>query len=989
MDYQRLQIRKLLSYLLLLVGSFLVSGVWAAGPTVMFKIPEGEFSQTVIEFYKQAQVEILYASLGSVKGLKTHAVHGELEASVALEKMLEGTGISFEFESERSVLLKRQSTGSAVVNNEGGRATVLKTPGEQSTQNSNGSTEITPAMQEVVVTGSYIRGLKDIVSPLVIVSEREKKRAPYATVQDVLRTLSFNFGGGPNEDFSNTTNFNRGSSINLRGLGAGATLVLINGHRQPVSGIEGDFVDVSTIPWSAVDRIEVLPDGASALYGSDAIAGVVNIIMRRDISGGETQARLGAGLGGADETLLSQLVGGDWNTGNWLLGYQYSKRTSLPGADRAYAASADKRPFGGSDQRSFLSNPGNIFNPMTLQPAFAIPGGQDGKSLSTNELLSGEINLQNQLEGRSLLPDLRTHNVFLTASRKIGERVELFAEGRFSDRRMAATERAFDQLLIVPASNPFFIDPFGGLPFALVGYNFSNEFGFAHSTSGTDTFNGALGLKANIGKDWHANLSGYRGKETMSWLGINQVDFFALNAALADPSPETAFNPFGSGSNTNPATLDAIRLTQREHTTSDIRTLSLVADGALPDLPSGTPKLAIGFDKRRESLSRNQIQNGNSIISAQYYRDVTASFAELALPVFPHLDVSLASRYESYSDFGSTFNPKIGLRWSPVKSLRFRSSWGSSFRAPTLVDVYDKSQDVAALIPVADLRSVNGQAMIALVRAGSNENLHEETATTWTAGIDFAPELISGFTLSSTYYTTKYKDRTWRPTSLLTLETLLADDQWSPLVTRNPSQAQVNVICSSPVFFGLSSDCITNPPSVILDIRVRNLSSTLLKGLDIELQQALHTHYGSFNLGVTGTYVFSFKQAVTQAAPSIDFAGTVANPPDLRLHGFVEWYQYGRNEPGLGVSLSMDYLDNSRDNENPPITGISSATTFDIQLNYRTAKSNRWLENIELTLNAVNVFNEDPPFVNRILGYDSANAKPYGRVVSFSIRKNW
>src|SRR5262249_22447144 len=114
-------------------------------------------------------------------------------------------------------------------------------------------------------------------SPLEFVTKKDMKKTPYATVQDALQALPMNFGGGPSEDFSGTGNYARGSSANLRGLGAGATLVLINGHRQPYSGLEGDFVDVSNIPWSAVDRIEVLPDGASALYGSDAIAGVVNV----------------------------------------------------------------------------------------------------------------------------------------------------------------------------------------------------------------------------------------------------------------------------------------------------------------------------------------------------------------------------------------------------------------------------------------------------------------------------------------------------------------------------------------------------------------------------------------------------------------------------------------------------------------------------------------------------------------------------------------
>src|SRR5262249_10226309 len=126
-------------------------------------------------------------------------------------------------------------------------------------------------LEEVVITGTLIHGVLDIMSPLQFVSRDDMKRTSYATVQDALSGLTLSGGGGQSEDYAGNGNFARGVAANLRGLGSGATLVLINGHRQPFSGALGDFVDLSNIPWSAVERIEVLPDGASALYGSDAI----------------------------------------------------------------------------------------------------------------------------------------------------------------------------------------------------------------------------------------------------------------------------------------------------------------------------------------------------------------------------------------------------------------------------------------------------------------------------------------------------------------------------------------------------------------------------------------------------------------------------------------------------------------------------------------------------------------------------------------------
>jgi outer membrane receptor protein involved in Fe transport len=958
------------------VGSISCAAAWAATPKLPFNIPAGEFSQAIIEFSKQSQIEILYASVSSVTGVTTHPVVGELEITDALKKMLEGTGFTFEFENARSVLLKQVVPAAAVTS---APTQTVRVDENLSGFATNRITGEQVAMDEVVVTGSLIHGLKDIVSPLVVLGEKEKKRAAYGTVQDVLRTLPSVFGGGPSEDFNSGSNFNRGFGINLRGLGAGATLVLVNGRRQPMSGIDADFVDVSMIPWSVVERIEVLPDGASALYGSDAIAGVVNVIMRDDLVGAESQMRVGKTPAGAEEKLFAQLFGNHWDTGKWLFAYQYSQRTSLAMSQRSYSANPDKRPFGGSDYRSFSSSPGNILDPFSLQPAFAIPSGQDGTSLNAGDLLSGVVNLQNQFSGRDLLPERKTHSAFVKASQEISEHVELFAEVRFSRRYSENEGSSYDQLLFVPATNPFFVDPFGGSPFVVVAYNFFNEFGPVHELGETDAYTGTLGIKVELTDRWQATLSGFKGRESMHWTGDNLVDFVALDAALADTDPKTAFNPFGSGFSTSTETLNSIKRIQQERALSDVTTLNLAADGALFDLPAGTSKLAAGIDFRQESLTRG-------LTYSKYAREATAAFAELSLPLVERLEFSLAARYESYNDFGHTFNPKIGLRWSPTESLRFRSSWGSSFRAPTLVDLYDKSQDVAVLIPLADPHSLSGQSL-ALLRLGTNDNLHEERASTWTVGIDFAPESVPGLTFSSTYYMINYKDRTWKPRPPVTLESLVTDDQWASLITRNPSHLEVNAICDSKVFVGLPSDCMASSPDIILDARVRNMSVTTVHGLDLDLKQSLRTRYGSFSFGLDGSYLFSFDQALTRNSSVIDIANTQGNPPALRFRGTADWYQHGYGKPGFGLSASLDYLNSTKDYEDPPVTHIDAWATFDLQLSFRTSDDR--LRGVELTLNAVNVFNEAPPFVNSITGYDLANTEPYGRVINLGIQKDW
>jgi iron complex outermembrane receptor protein len=984
--------------LLLLAASFCSSAVWAAGPKLHFDIPAGDALKTLPLFCSQSKIEMLYLT-EKVRGLQTHAVSGDLDASDALMQMLEGTGLEFEFDSDYSFVSIKAAEKQEEKLEAIGPATPLALVAESSARgNRRDSSGVLKQafgaeqkLEEVVVTGTLIHGVLDIMSPLTFVTHREMKRTAYATVQDALQALPVNFGAAQSEDFGGAGNFSRGVSANLRGLGSGATLVLINGHRQPFSGNEGDFVDVSNIPWSAVERIEVLPDGASALYGSDAIAGVVNVVMKKDLDGAETQLRLGSARGGADEKLLGQLFGTDWRTGNVLLCYQYSERTGLSAGDRPYTANADKTAFGGTDYRSSRSSPGNILNPRTLIPSYGIPARQDGTALATADLLPNQINLQNRYATLDLLPDRQMHNLFFSGTQKLGERVELFAEARYSRREISQQLLGAEQLLFVPSTNPFFVNPYAGVPYVAVAYSFLNDLGPIEATATSQTYGGAVGLKADLTDAWRLTLSGSYGRENTRYTGDNQVDPVALSAALADPNPETAFNPFGDGKHNNPATLDAIRFAQRERAVSVISSGTVIADGPVLELPSGSAKLAVGGEWRQETFERGVR------IPGVFSRTVESAFAELSVPLIgqpdnvravPRLELSLAGRYESYSDFGTTSNPKIGLRWAPSDSIKMRASWGTSFRAPKLVDIYDKSLDTATLASLRDPRSPSGSSIV-LALQGSNPELKQETATTWTAGIDFAPTFLDGFTMSLTYYAINYEHRILSPSRASPFDILLDEEQWAAAITRNPLQSDVIAICDSAILRGSAAQCKAAPVSAIIDYRMRNLASTRVKGLDLKIDRTLDTRHGNFNFGLDGGYIFSFEQAVSDSSPLINIVDTVGNPLALRLRGTAEWYQHAWDQRGFGINVTVDHTGGYEDTGSQMSHGVSPLTTLDLRLSYRTARGMGSLSDIELGLNASNVFNQDPPFVNREAGYDVINAEPYGRVVSFTIQKHW
>src|SRR5580704_16159572 len=221
-------------------------------------------------------------------------------------------------------------------------------------ESAGSKTEDVGNLEEIVVTGSHIRGTEAAGSKLIVISREQIDASGYGRVEDVLATVTQNFnranaavGGGEQVD-----NSNRGAEVQLRGLGVGTTLTLVNGQRQGASGFQGSFTDVSTIPVSAIERIEILPEGTAALYGSDAIGGVVNIVLRRNFDGIEARVRGGATDGDLTERSAALLLGHTGSRGNVLAGFQFNDSDALRCSARVYcAANGDFRGFGGSDLR--------------------------------------------------------------------------------------------------------------------------------------------------------------------------------------------------------------------------------------------------------------------------------------------------------------------------------------------------------------------------------------------------------------------------------------------------------------------------------------------------------------------------------------------------------------------------------------------------------------------------------------------------------------
>src|SRR6185437_7096210 len=243
-------------------------------------------------------------------------------------------------------------------------------------------------------------------------------------------------------------------------------------------------------------------------------------------------------------------------------------------------------------------------------------------------------------------------------------------------------------------------------------------------------------------------------------------------------------------------------------------------------------------------------------------------FSQLALPVLgdptnpravPRLELMASGRYEHYSDFGSTFNPTVRIQGIPIESLKLRASWGRSFRAPKLDDLYDTSADLAASTVLADPKSPTGRSLV-LVEQGSNPSLKQETANTWMAGFDFAPTFLPNSTFSLTYYSIVYENRIAQPAADDPFAILVNESEWAPVITRNPSRAQIDAVCNRPDYLGSVSACLASSPAAIIDGRLANLASTNTTGLDLQAGGYFSPSWGRVDVGVAGNYVFKFDQ---------------------------------------------------------------------------------------------------------------------------------
>lgn len=980
---------------------------------VSVSLAAGPLDQALIRLAQQTHVRIMVQSQ-LVAGLKAPAIQGQMTPREALDQLLAGAGLEAQ-QARPGVLVVRRArlpitAPRAAPQNPPRVADTPATPPPAV------MTDQTVTEVEEIVVGSHIRGVKDGPSPVIVLGRDDIDRGGYATVADALTSLPQMFGGTTADDVtmvgSDPTNTNSAFStaVNLRGLGPDATLVLINGRRMAGAGLMGDFSDVSMIPLSAVARIEVLTDGASALYGSDAVGGVVNVVMRERYDGAETRLRVGGSThGDLGQYQLAQTFGKSWSSGSALVSLEYQRRDSLAAARRDYTASVDLRRFGGVDHRLYYSQPGTLLtvDPVTfaLTPGFAIPAGQDGRNLRPGDFLAGRSNLFNYRQGTDILPRQARGSVYVAASQAVGAHVTLNAEARYSDRRFSTFGYAPQTVLTVTKSNPYFVSPTGASSH-YIAYSLANETGGAKSAGEVQSRSLALGAKIDLPATWRLDAYALHAEELGAYRASGLLNSTFLNEALGttpdnpatafSPARDGYFNPFiGTGRNNAAVLAFVTQGYQLTQTVGRLDTASLAADGPLWRLPAGALRLAVGAQVRTERLKNTGSAWASGLapyptVPRGGERTIGAVYAELRAPLFgddyrrpglERLELSAAVRSEHYEGGLSSTVPKVGVVWSPITDWTLKGTYGRSFRAPSLGELTDAQKATPVNL------TVNGANILTLLLYGGNPDLRPETATAWSVGLDYAPRAHPGLRLTATLFDTQFRQRIGQP-AINNLSTVLTAADLAPFRQFISPASNAADLARVQAYLRLATSAAASlyqPQAyqAIADARYVNTGVFAVRGLDLTGSYQTRLRNDPVVFSGNLSWLLSASRKITAAASKTELAGTVENPADLRARVSAAWTH--------GPFTSTLSLNHTGDLTTTTGGRLATQTTADLQLQW-TARAERgpW-RGLTLALTAQNLFDADPPFYDspQGVGFDAANYDVMGRVVALQLTKAW
>lgn len=870
-----------------------------------FDVEGGELGPAMEKFQHATGAQLLFSNeLAGTEGV--NPLRGRHTISEALDIMLRDTGLTSGLTESGMIVITRANNREGEMANGKIKKTLLASVATflfgagahaqdvETVDDPEGGEQSEQEKDVIVVTGTNIRGVNNPTTPVISFDRETLELSGIATLQEFPRIIPQNYNGSTSVESSigdnpfSASNGTHGTGFDLRGLGAGSTLTLLNGRRLMASGTLGNFVDISTLPLAAIDRVEILTDGASAIYGSDAVGGVVNFILRDDYEGIEARARVASVTEGDKlDYQFGATAGDSWGSGGAFANLTYSKNDPLLAVDRDFATIGDSNP------------------------------------------------------NATILPKEDTISVLASFHQDIGSNTTIRSDGLFSSRDVFSSIFSNDELRSSDELNAYILN---------------------------------TSLQHRFGDDWSGDL----------FIDFGREDIEGTQGRASSTS-ET-FSKYRKG----------------------LLNIESRFSGPLFELPGGVVSTAFGGAFRRESYKRFDT-------GLDFDRDVFAAYGELLIPLvgedmnapgFRRFDLSVAGRYEDYSDFGSTFNPKIGVHWEPMGGLSLRATYAESFRAPRLTALLGQQQYGFFAISDPELdpaeqdpRLPAGAALI-FFRAGANPNLTEETAKSWTGGFTLEPASMPGFIIEGSYFDVTYKDR------IENIGVVRNPVGFEEFIDRTPDVAFIQDIIDRqdegefvfdnflPFFGSDPSLLMPDPNDVQLFVNggLQNIGLRHVNGFDLTSRYEFDVGASRFAASLNASYIFNYESQATETSTTIDSVDKVYRPIDLTMRGTLSWTR-GAFTAFTAVNYADSYIDDF--NDDSPVK-IEAWTTVDLTLSYDTARTGTrsLLSNTRLSLSVRNLLDNGPPFINSSnafepSNYDTANASPLGRYIAFNINKRF
>ncbi|MCD9033164.1 TonB-dependent receptor [Luteimonas sp. Y-2-2-4F] len=860
-----------------------------ARATYGFDLPAQPLADSLRAIARQTGANVLFESK-DVEGVAAPALRTTATASEAIERVLAGTGLSARRTAPGTVVIRRSAPSraenvhsSAPAGGDAQDERMAEPEPLPDGTSPGGLSQASPGattMDAMVVTGTRIRG-GSTPSPVIAIGAERIQEEGFTDLGEVIRSIPQNFSGGQNPGVVTATgsgnNYNQnatgGAGLNLRGLGADATLTLLNGRRLPNTGF-GQAVDISAIPIDAVERIDIVMDGASAIYGSDAVAGVGNVVLKREFDGVTLGARYGGATdGGLDSREYTVVAGTTWASGGLLATYKDAATDPIFARQRHYSRYMD--------------------DPFALYPQGDVRSG------------------------------------LISAHQALGERVELQLDAFRTER----------------------------------GQTWYQNFGAAQYINENDTTTSSVapGVEVALNGGWTLTAGAAWGRDR-SVARTYRVDW-------------------GSGSRL---------LGVHGCFCNDSESFDLGMEGPLFLLPGGEARLAVGAGRRKSDYTNMSYLRDSREEGSQASRH---AYAELNLPLVApemgvagveRLSVSAAVRGEDYDSFGGVTTPKLGLIYSPSADFSFKASWGKSFKAPMLSQLY--AERVTALWMASDIGASGYPADATVLMAfGGNPDLQPERARTLSTSLAFHPTALPGLEAELTWFRIDYDQRVVQPLALY--NQALSNPALADFIHYAPDATALQSLLSTygDAFYDYAG--VAYDPDKVVAIayaQYANATEQRIKGVDLSGSYRLDAGQGSVTLRGSASWLESEQRSTANQAP-FDLAGMIFYPAKLNARAGAVW-----STGGLTTSVFANYVAGVTDTTTGDKT--ASFTTFDATARYVIDAQGPW-SGLEVSISGQNLFNRAPPLYAygalTNAPYDSTNYSAIGRFVSVAVAKHW